>query len=214
MELSNDIQEIKQLLAALLERVTSLEVENAQLKVENKALKLENAELRRRLGLNSRNSSQPPSSDGYAKKPALPKEPGKKNGGQIGHVGKTLRQVADPDEVIIHYAPECRRCRRRFSAAEVVEVGQKRQVFDIPAPRLEVVEHQVGEIICCGESHWGEFPAEVGQAVQYGVRIKALSVMLNTDYRLPLARVEQLLGDLYGCSYSEQTVLTGDAGMF
>src|ERR1700712_1306460 len=216
MVFPDDIQELKKLLASLVERVTRLEDENAQLKAENaglraenSALKLENAELRRRLGLNSRNSSQPPSADGYAKKPALPKEAGKKNGGQVGHVGKTLRQVAEPDEIIVHHAAQCRRCRRRLSASEVVGVGPKRQVFDIPKPRLEVVEHQIGEIVCCGESHWGEFPAEVSQAVQYGVRIKALSVMLNTDYRLPLERTERLLGDLYDCSLSEPTVLAG-----
>jgi regulator of replication initiation timing len=36
-----------------------------------KQLELENAELRARLNSNSRNSSRPPSSDGYRKKPAF-----------------------------------------------------------------------------------------------------------------------------------------------
>ena len=38
------------------------------LRCENASLKLENAELRRRLDLNSENSSKPPSSDGLKKK--------------------------------------------------------------------------------------------------------------------------------------------------
>lgn len=41
----------------LEQRVARLEEENKTLKEENKALKIENAELRERLGLNSRNSS-------------------------------------------------------------------------------------------------------------------------------------------------------------
>ncbi len=43
----------------------------AALRVENAALKEEIAELRRRLGKDSSNSSKPPSSDGSAKKPRI-----------------------------------------------------------------------------------------------------------------------------------------------
>ncbi len=43
---------------------------------ENKiaVLELENSELKARLNSNSKNSSRPPSSDGYGKKPAFPKK--------------------------------------------------------------------------------------------------------------------------------------------
>ena len=207
MEIPDNIQDLKDLLAAGLVRLAGLEAENAALKTENAALTAENAELRQRLGLNSQNSHKPPSSDGLSKKPAFPKESGKKSGGQKGHPGSTLRTVSDPDAVVVHHAPHCRRCQRRFSVADVGQVVQQRQVFDIPAPKLEVVEHQLGEILCCGERHYGELPPEVTQAVQYGPRIKALGVLLNTDYRVPLEKVERLLGDLYGCSFNESTVV-------
>jgi transposase len=45
-------------------RVGELEADNARLVAENAVLRVENAELRRRVGLNSTNSSKPPSSDG------------------------------------------------------------------------------------------------------------------------------------------------------
>ena len=171
MELPDDIQELKQIIAQLLERISQLEVENA--------------ELRRRLGLNSQNSNQPPSADGLAKKSVLPKESGKKSGGQLGHQGNTLRSVENADEIVVHHAVACRRCQRQFSIGDVGNIVSKRQVFDIPAPRLEVTEHQLGEIECCGEKYYGAFPPEVENPVQYGTRIKALSVVLNNDYRLP-----------------------------
>ncbi len=51
-----------------------------------------------RSNLNSKNSSKPPSSDpNREKRPA--KKTGIKQGGQKGHVGKTLTKVNDPDFV-------------------------------------------------------------------------------------------------------------------
>jgi len=52
-------------------------------------LRAENAELRGRLGLNSQNSSKPPSGDNYTKKVklSLREKSGKKVGGQLGHEG-------------------------------------------------------------------------------------------------------------------------------
>ena len=77
------------------------------------ALRAQIAELERRLGLNSSNSGKPPSSDGL-KKPArvsnLRERSGKKPGGQKGHKGETLRQVADPNDVVHHYPPACSMC--------------------------------------------------------------------------------------------------------
>ncbi len=54
--------------------------------------------LTHRAGLNSRNSSKPPSSDPNRLK-ASRKKTGKKPGGQKGHTGATLIQIDDPDEV-------------------------------------------------------------------------------------------------------------------
>ena len=87
------------------------------LRAENAALKARISELERRLGLNSSNSGKPPSSDGL-KKPArvssLRERSGKKPGGQKGHKGETLRQVADPNQVVNHYPPACSMCGVRL----------------------------------------------------------------------------------------------------
>lgn len=217
MKLPDDIQQLKDLVSQILARVSVLEAENETLKAENSALKAENLalkqenqELRRRLDLNSQNSHQPPSSDGFKKKPALEKKRGNKSGGQVGHSGKTLEMVEKPDLTVVHHAQKCVKCEREFSLQDVGKIVGRRQVFDIPPPSLEVVEHQLGEIRCCGKKQLGKFPEEVGNVVQYGVRIRALSVLLNNDYRIPFLKLEKLFADLYGCSFNQSTAVVAN----
>lgn len=138
--------------ASLEAQVASLQTEVARLGAENARLQAENAELRRHLGLNSQNSHKPASSDGYRKKrvrPTLPKGEKRASGGQPGHKGKTLRQVEKPDRVCLHLPKRCSVCGREITADEPYEVVSRRQVFDIPAPKLEVTEHQLGYVECC-----------------------------------------------------------------
>ncbi len=200
MELSNDITVLKDLVIKLLTRIDELEAENA--------------ELRSRLNKNSGNSHKPPSSDGLTKKPAFSQSTGKKTGAQFGHPGKTLSMVSDPDHILVHHAPYCPCCSKTFTLAQVSHISQKRQVFDIPQPRLQVSEHQLGIIVCCGKQHKGTFPDFVSQPVQYGHKIKALSVLLNTDYKIPFEKIEQLLGDLYSCSFNESTAISANIACF
>lgn len=80
-----------------------------------------------RTGLNSSNSSKPPSSDPNRLKPSR-KKSGKKPGGQKGHVGTTLKQIEEPDEFEVIEVD--RRTLPKGHAYK--EVGfEKRQVFDI-----------------------------------------------------------------------------------
>ena len=177
---------------------------------ENERLKAELAELRRRLGMDSTNSHKPPSSDGYKKKttaPGLPKSKGRRHGGQVGHPGKTLTPVEQPDRIEVHLPGQCSRCGRSFSADEAYEVIQRRQVFDLPEPRLEVTEHRLGQIECCGGVHGGTFPAEVTASVQYGPSVRALTTLLSVDHKLPLEPISQLFEDLYGYDLNSGTVL-------
>src|ERR1700678_4168498 len=92
------------------------------------------AELLRRLGLDSTNSSKPPSSDGLKKKPralrSLRGKSGKKSCGQEGHAGDTLRQVAQPDFVVPHEACVCRHCCMALDD-EVHIAIDKSEVFDL-----------------------------------------------------------------------------------
>ena len=170
------------------------------------------AELERRLGLNSSNSGKPPSSDGLSKPPrtsSLRERSGKKPGGQKGHKGETLRQVADPDEVVDHYPANCSGCGGGLSPDTAVEHAA-RQVFDLPEPRpLAVTEHRVHICRCsgCGVTTRALFPQGVTAPVQYGTRIAAFAVYLSHYQLLPEDRLVELFADLFGIKLAAATLV-------
>jgi transposase len=214
MDTSLSIEELRVLLGEVLIRLSELESENGLLKKENEALKKENAELRIRLNLKSHNSHKPPSSDGLKKQPAIPKEKGKSVGGQKDHAGHSLKMELNPDKVAYHVPDVCICCGKTFSELDIVGSSHKRQVFDIPEPRLLVTEHRLGHVSCCGVEQVGSFPSNISSPVQYGHKIKALSVLLNTEYRLPYEKISQLFGDIYGCSFNESTAVSANEACY
>jgi len=202
---------------SLLIRLENLEIETGRLRAEverlqaeNARLQAENAELRRRLGMNSSNSHKPPSSDGYRRKAmtsALPKE--KRNfGGQTGHTGKTLRAVEKLDDVVVHLPKQCQQCGRSFEGESAGRVVSTRQVFDFPEPKLEVTEHQIGEIECCGCAQQGAYPPAVRASVQYGAGVRAFVTKLSVDHTMPLEQICCLFMDWYGYALNTETVET------
>jgi transposase len=188
---------------ALKVLIEGLQRDIADLTAQNAALRQEVADLRRQLDKNSSNSSKPPSSDGFRKPPRVPKSlrgaSGKKSGGQIGHKGDTLRPVAKPDKIERHDAACCAHCAAALTGAMATGV-EKRQVFDLPEPRLEVTEHQANIYTCasCRGVTKAAFPEGVNAHVQYGPRIKAAAVYLNTQQLIPEDRVGEVMKDILG----------------
>jgi len=193
-------------LEPLAQENKDLHQENSALKTENTDLKARIAELEAQLNSNSRNSSKPPSSDGYKKKPAFPRKNKGKQGGQQGHKGKTLRQVEHPDKTVKHKPGPCG-CGHEFSDEEL-NVAETRQVFDLPRPKLEVTAHELLKGRCpqCGKWHKGIAPEGVNAPVQYGIGVKTLATLLNVDYRIPFKKLQILFCDLFGYAINESTV--------
>jgi transposase len=172
-------------------------------------LRAENAELKRQLGLNSQNSSKPPSSDSPFVKPAprsLRRKSGRKPGGQAGHPGSTLALVANPNEHLRHEPGPCRGCGADLARAPEVGV-ERRQVFDLPPMTVRVTEHQLIARRCsCGATTCGTPPECVTAPVQYGPRITAIIVYLYVGQFLSKKRTAQALAELFGTPISEGTV--------
>lgn len=133
-------------------------------------------------------------------------------GGPKGHKGHTLRQVDEPDHVIIHAPPgHCDHCHSRLDTA-VATTLETRQVFELPSLSHEVTEHRVLQTRCtCGKIHRGQFPAAVAASVQYGPRVLAGVVHLNQHHMVPLKRSASLMGELFGLPMSEATILSANA---
>ena len=187
-------------------RLTKVENDNKRLVAENLSLKERVSELESQINQNSNNSSKPPSSDGYKKKPAIPRRQGGRPGGQKGHKGHTLHQVEHPDETI-YCDPGMCSCGHVFNDDEL-SLSETRQVFDLPKPRLEVKEYQIYKATCpsCGAFHKGTAPQGVHAPVQYGAGAKAFAVMLNTHIRVPFKKIQWLYKDLFGQGINASTI--------
>ena len=107
-------------------------------------------ELKEQLNKNSKNSSKPPSSDGFNKPSpkSLRKSSGKKAGGQNGHQGTHLAVIADPDDVIKHMPSSCEGCPHYKMCKSTACIAERRHVIDAVVTVI-VSEHQSLELPIC-----------------------------------------------------------------
>jgi len=158
---------------------------------------------------NSKNSSKPPSTDGLKKQSVLPKIKHDKHGGQKGHKGNTLKIIACPDEVKTIELTTCPDCGMNLSGIEKKE-SEKRQVFDLPEPKLFITEYRNQKCTCpnCQTVKYSSFPEFVKAPVQYGKGVKAYAVLLNVVYKIPVMKISRLFGDLFKYPINVSTIIT------
>ena len=170
--------------------IDQLRQANARLIAANAALAARVAELERRLGKDSSNSSRPPSSDGLGKPPA-PRQRrggGRRAGKQPGAPGAHLAQVGDPDQVVVHRPVVCGGCGGDLTLAPVTGV-EARQVLDLPEVRLRVTEHRAERRRCaCGHITAGVLPAAARGAACYGPGVRALGAYVGVWQHVPVQR--------------------------
>jgi len=166
--------------------------------------------LEERLVKDSHNSHLPPSSDRFSRQPkpkSLRSKSGKKPGGQHGHRGQSLGLSATPDEIIVQTVEQCQHC-----GEDLHELGasqaERRQVIDVPEPRLRIWEYQAEQKVCphCHQLTTASFPASVHAPVQYGSRLGAIAVYLVEQQLLPWERTCEVLDDLLGVQMSQGTL--------
>ena len=205
--------------SALIERNHALEQTNAELVAQNKALITKLAELAKKNlqphgqpTKNSRNSSKPPSSDGYQKpKPKSRRQrSGKKPGAQPGHPGSNMKVPHEPDAVVQHFPQKCQSCPHFNQCCDngIFQCSEQRYVVDVEV-RTIVTEHQtlnVANCPCDGGKLKAQFPPDVKAYVQYGDSMVVLAGLLSTYGAVSFERIHVLLSSLLGVSISPGTI--------
>jgi transposase len=201
-QLEGQAAEAQTLHNTLAKALEGLEQANARIK-----------QLEGQVAKDSRNSSKPPSSNGFKepkrKTKSLREKSGKKSGGQPGHAGKTLMMVEHPDHTVLLTPERCEYCQQDLATASLAR-RERVQQFDLPSVHLQVTEYQVEVKVCpcCRTETRADLPDGLTPAsVQYGPNVKTLAVYLACVHLLPLARVCQILSDLFGTTFSEASVL-------
>jgi transposase len=173
------------------------------------------AELERRLGADSSNSSRPPSTDPpWSKKPAKQrssrKRSGRKPGKQPGDPGVSRSLSDNPDRVVPIEPGHCSGCNGSLSGATAA-VSERRQVVDLPqVPAPVITEYQLlsKTCACCGvvtTADWttaddtnAQVVAPAGSPVRIGPRALAMCALLTCGHYLPVGRATALLETLTG----------------
>lgn len=189
-------------IAALTSRVQALEEQVA-------AAMAQVAELKERLGKNSRNSSRPPSTDPPSEKSHPKKQPsGRKPGGQPGHP-PNLPPLA-PEEQVSKFVPivpqTCPDCGGPVDKSG--SCPDRHQVWILPKIVLTIIEYLLFSGVCrkCGKTVKGQLPAGV-QTGRFDPTLTAFLVLLTGAYRLSKGKAAALFKDLTGMSICKASVV-------
>lgn len=156
-------------------------------------------DLEARLGMNSQNSSKPPSSDlPHAKRGAKKGRRGKR-GARSGHpgAGRDLLPEERVDEAVEYRPEQCRRCGLSLAGAPTTGEPGRWQVIELPPLRAHVREHRTLCCVCpaCGTRTRGALPEAVRRS-HFGARLVAFGAMLTSHFRLSRRQLRELLSDL------------------
>jgi transposase len=172
-------------------------------------------ELREQLGLNSQNSSLPPSQDRLSgKTQARFRRPasGKRRGAQPGHVQHTRETVpeAEVDQVLRHFPDARCPCGGTFAIA--TEPQERHQVFDLPEITYTVTEHQCFGGTCpdCRRQTVAQLPQDIPSG-QMGPGLIAWIALMSGHFRLSTRSIQTLLEMQWGLKFSTGAISESQA---
>ena len=202
------VQQLLGQIAQLAKQVSELTAQNSELIAKITELQQTIKELEEKKNKNSKNSSKPPSSDGYAKKPtSLRGKSDKKQGGQEGHEGSNLSQ-RKPDRIVECMPSKCSKCPRHDECMAKAKVTESRQVIDAVVT-TEVVQYNKCRVTNCPLHGWsrdGRFPEGGNGPMQYGDNLQSLVVSLNTVGAVSIARTHEILANVFDIPLSTATI--------
>ena len=203
-------QELKKTVSILTKRIEEL-----MKVVQKQAIRI--SDLERRLGINSDNSSMPPSSDKFSRKKKVSNNREKTDnlpGGQIGYIGTTLK-AEKATQIVEHKETSCRACGKELVSHKVAET---RQVQDVEIKKV-ITDHVIYSSTCsCGCVN--KASVEVAHGVSYGNKLKSILLYANNSLFVPFERLVEFSRDILNIATSEgllanmQTKLYGKLAVF
>ncbi|TCJ30466.1 IS66 family transposase [Parafrankia sp. BMG5.11] len=198
------------------------EVELAAERAARERLELQVAELARRVGMDSSNSSTPPSKEPLAAKEKRKatraasqrvRSKDRKPGGQPGRDGARLAPADDPDRTETAVPPaECSSCRADLSGGRDAGAGWA-QVWDLLPAVLEKVHWVLPRrrCGCCGKVTTASVPFARPGCVTYGPHLNGAAVLLVSEGNVPVERAAALIDGLVGVAVSSGFVARANA---
>ena len=183
----------------------------AKLEAENQQLRQQVAELAEKQKRNSKNSSQPPSRDGFGVKQA-------KGGGENKQQRKPLKltrlegkkerelYASEQCQAVYEVKPQvCRECGTGLRGED--SKPHRHQVVEVPPIKPEVVEYRLHQLECehCGAKTRVGLPAG-GSPRCYGERLAGLVGLLSGEYRQSHRQVQSILQAVFGIELSRGSI--------
>lgn len=192
--------EIAGLIRQMADRISVLEARVVELEAEN-------AELKRRLGMNSRNSSKPPSSDSMSK----PNPPERREGsatqkGKRGRHGKNRTSFANVDETVPVRAEACPDCGVGLAGEGVLY--DRRQVAELVEKPFMVTEYLYFRrvCLCCGKTIDAPEPEGALPGFTLGPRMVAFIGLLDHFGNVTYNKIETILREGFGLPICAGTI--------
>lgn len=173
-------------------------------------------ELRRKVNMNSGNSSMPPSSDRPWRKPDKRGQrggTGKKSGGQIGHHGSTISKPEKVDRIVPLYPAGCEGCpmREKCESEGTLACAETRTTVDLKIVRF-VTEYRALERGPCpfagAGGDIGVFPEDVRAFTQYGDGVAVLTGILDSYGAMSDKRIAEVVNGISGLKMASSTVVS------
>ena len=193
-DLETTPESIKQVLKILLE--------------ERKETKQRIEELEERLNKNSKNSSIPPSKNGFgvkADKQGKAKKKPLKLTVARPKAERKLYAVEECETVHEEKPSNCSKCGYELKGED--PQPQRHQIVDLPVLKPHVTEYRLHTLECehCGEKSRAKLPAGVTEK-RYGARLAALVGMLSVESRQSHRQMQGLLKEVFGIEIGRGTI--------
>ena len=176
---------------------------------ERKQMKGKIEELEERLNKNSRNSSIPPSKNGFATEIKSRLKPKKKKPLKIqAPRNRQKKELYSPEECVACHEEKpvvCNSCGYGLAGEDTQP--HRHQIVDLPILTPYITEYRLHELECehCGEKTRAALPEGVSPK-SYGAKLAAFVAMMSAENRQSYRQIQRLLSQVFGIEKSRGTL--------